>query len=112
MAWVKSVCGRIKSDYRYSKDIVYNNFPWPEPVTDARRAEIGGLGQAVLNARAHYPDAALADLYDPLTMPIELVRAHAALDRAVDRLYRRKPFETDVDRVAHLFAMYQRLANG
>jgi len=106
MAWVRTVCGRLKSDYRYSKDIVYNNFPWPEGVTEAQTAAIERLAQAVLDARDQFPGSTLADLYDPLTMPPELAKAHAALDRAVDRLYRKDPFETDADRVALLFERY------
>ncbi|HEV2527156.1 MAG TPA: DNA methyltransferase [Thermomicrobiales bacterium] len=86
MAWVRAVCGRLKSDYRYSKDIVYNNFPWPD-TTDKQRDQTGRLGQAILDARARYPDSTLADLYDPLTMPPDLRKAHDAVDRAVDRLY-------------------------
>lgn len=109
MAWVRAVCGRLESRYRYSKDIVYNNFPWPEDVTDAGRAHIESLAGAVLAARELYPDSTLADLYDPVTMPAELRRAHTALDRAVDRLYRPDPFATDEDRVAHLFELYERL---
>ena len=109
MAWVRSVCGRIKSDYRYSKDIVYNNFPWPEGVTDAQRAEIERLAQAVLDARAQFPNSTLADLYDPNTMPPALTKAHQALDRAVDRLYRSEPFPSDLERVEHLFTRYQQL---
>lgn len=109
MAWVRTVCGRLKSDYRYSKDIVYNNFPWPESVTDAQHAEIERLAQAVLDARAEFPDATLADLYDPLTMPPVLAKAHANLDRAVDRLYRKASFDSDAERVALLFERYQEL---
>ena len=82
MAWTRVVCGRLKSDYRYSKDIVYNNFPWPEP-TEAQRERIGRTTQAILDARAGYPDSSLADLYDPLTMPADLRQAHADNDRAV-----------------------------
>lgn len=111
MAWMRSVCGRLKSDYRYSKDIVYNNFPWPEDVTDALSAQVESLAQGVLDARALYPDSSLADLYDPLTMPKELTDAHRTLDRAVDRLYQRKPFASDADRVALLFAWYERLTD-
>jgi hypothetical protein len=109
MAWVRTVCGRLKSDYRYSKDIVYNNFPWPEDITDAQRAQIETLAQGVLDARALYPESTLADLYDPLSMPKELADAHRALDRAVDRLYQCKPFASDADRVALLFKRYQDL---
>lgn len=109
MDWVRAVCGRLKSDYRYSKDIVYNNFPWPDEPSETKKQEIEQLAQAVLDARVLYPDSSLADLYDPLTMPQELTRAHQALDRAVDRLYRRKPFESDKERLEMLFKRYQAL---
>lgn len=82
MAWMRTVCGRLKSDYRYSKDIVYNNFPWPTP-TDAQRTQIEKTAQEILDARANYPDSSLADLYDDLTMPPELRRAHQRNDKAV-----------------------------
>ncbi len=82
MAWVRTVCGRLKSDYRYSKDIVYNNFPWCDP-TDEQKAKIEHTAQAILDARALYPDCSLADLYDELTMPKELRKAHQNNDRAV-----------------------------
>lgn len=86
MAWVRAVCGRIKSDYRYSKDIVYNNFPWPTP-NEQQKAKIEQTAQAILDARALYPDSSLADLYDELTMPPELRKAHQANDRAVMDAY-------------------------
>ena len=86
MAWVRAVCGRLKSDYRYSKDIVYNNFPWPAP-TEQQKAKIEQTAQAILDARALYPDSSLADLYDELTMPPELRKAHQANDRAVMDAY-------------------------
>ncbi len=120
MAWVRTVCGRLKSDYRYSAGIVYNNFPWPEPLDDKHRAAIEAAAQAVLDARAQFPDATLADLYDPLTMPPALVKAHAALDKAVDAAYLaaekaagRKPprLTTDAERVAFLFERYQQLTS-
>lgn len=111
MAWVRSVCGRLKSDYRYSNSIVYNNFPWPDSVTDKQRESIEEAAQAVLNARAKYPDSSLADLYDPLTMPPELVKAHHRLDAAVDATYSKRKFSGDSDRVAFLFELYQQLAS-
>jgi hypothetical protein len=160
MAWVRTTCGRLKSDFRYSKDIVYNNFPWPElsrapapspapaghPLPEGEgkhgaaieanpnavrhavwgegegkhKAAIETAAQAVLNARAQFPDATLADLYDPLTMPPALVKAHAALDKAVDAAYiaaeksaGRKPpkLTTDAERVAFLFERYQALTS-
>ena len=109
MAWMRTVCGRLKSDYRYSKDIVYNNFPWPTP-TDAQKAKIEQTAQAILDARALYPDASLADLYDELTMPPELRKAHQQNDRAVMAAYGFpvKDF-TESDCVAALMKMYQEL---
>ncbi|MBN8745642.1 MAG: class I SAM-dependent DNA methyltransferase [Thiomonas arsenitoxydans] len=109
-AWLRAVGGRLKSDYRYSASIVYNNFPWPEP-TAAQREAIEAAGQAILDARARYPDATLADLYDPLTMPAELRRAHQANDRAVDAAYGYKGDRVDAPRVAFLFNLYQRLTS-
>jgi len=109
MAWVRATCGRIKSDYRYGKDIVYNNFPWPE-ATDEQKANIETLAQTVLDARANYPESSLADLYDPLTMPPDLLKAHQQLDRAVMKLYGFpvKDF-TEADCVAALMGMYEEL---
>ena len=109
MAWMRAVCGRLKSDYRYSKDVVYNNFPWPNP-TDAQKAKIEQTAQAILDARALYPDASLADLYDELTMPPELRKAHQQNDRAVMAAYGFpvKDF-TESDCVAALMKMYQEL---
>ena len=111
MAWMRQVAGRLKSDYRYSNKLVYNNFPWPEKITDERRAEIERLAQAVLDERAKHLEkgATLADLYDPVTMPPGLAKAHAALDRAVDRAYRPAPFDSERARVEHLFSLYQSL---
>ena len=85
-AWMRVTCGRMKSDYRYGGDLVYNNFPWPNP-TDEQRAKIEQTAQAILDARAKYPDSSLADLYDELTMPIELRKAHQDNDRAVMQAY-------------------------
>ena len=86
MAWTRTVCGRLKSDYRYSGSVVYNNFPWPTP-TDEQKAKIKQTAQAILDARALYPDCSLADMYDELTMPVELRRAHQANDKAVMQAY-------------------------
>lgn len=108
MAWMKTVCGRLKGDIRYSKDIVYNNFPWPE-LDDKAKAALAATGQAILDARAAHPGATLADLYDPDAMPPDLRRAHRANDAAVDRLYRKKPFESERERVEFLFALYEAL---
>ena len=107
MAWMRTVAGRLKSDYRYSGKIVYNNFPWPE-ATEEQQEKIAELTQGVLDARALYPESSLAALYDPLTMPPELVRAHQKLDAAVERAYGHR-FTTDAERVAFLFARYQAL---
>jgi hypothetical protein len=156
MAWMRQVCGRLESRYRYSNKLVYNTFPWPElppdetgvlpetvpasvheaaariywssyhtpedrevpppPVTRSpprgspgKRGAVEDAARAVLEARAGHPSATLADLYDPLFMPPDLVKAHAALDRAVDRCYRVQPFTSDRQRVEHLFALYERL---
>lgn len=107
MAWMRTVCGRLKSDYRYSKDIVYNNFPWPEP-TEEQKAKIEQTAQAILDARALYPDASLADLYDPLTMPPELLKAHQANDKAVMLAYGMPIKGTDeATCVAWLMKLYQ-----
>jgi len=108
MAWMRYVGGRLKSDYRYSIGVVYNNFPWPE-ADDAAKDKIRPLAQAILDARAAHEGATLADLYDPLTMPPDLRKAHQALDSAIDRLYRREPFPSDRERVEHLFGLYERL---
>ena len=110
MAWMRAVAGRLKSDYRYSKDIVYNNFIWPE-TTDAQKTEIETLAQNILDARAQFPSSSLADLYDPLTMPPVLAKAHTTLDHAVDKLYSKTPFTSDTERVALLFEKYQEHTN-
>ena len=106
---MRTVAGRLKSDYRYSGGVVYNNFPWPEP-TDEQKTVIEQTAQAILDARALYPESSLADLYDELTMPIELRKAHQANDRAVMKAYGFpiKDF-TEEDCVAELMKMYQKL---
>lgn len=109
MAWTRTVCGRIKSDYRYSKDIVYNNFPWPTP-TDKQKALIEQTAQAILDARAKYPDCSLADLYDETTMPPELRKAHQANDKAVMQAYGFwGKLNSESECVAELMKMYQEL---
>lgn len=109
MAWVRAVCGRLESRFRYSARIVYNNFPWPD-VTPVQRSAIETAAQRVLDARTAHPGATLADLYDPQAMPPDLVSAHAALDRAVDAAYgQRRGFGTEAQRLAFLFARYQAL---
>jgi hypothetical protein len=109
MAWMRQVCGRLKSDYRYSNKLVYNNYPWPQAPTDRQRAAVEAAAQAVLDARKVFPNSTLADLYDPLAMPSALVKAHADLDRAVDLCYRPQLFDNDRQRVEHLFALYEKL---
>ena len=111
MAWMRAVCGRLKSDYRYSNTIVYNNFPWPMP-TEKQKAEIEQTAQAILDARAKYPDSSLADLYDELTMPVELRKAHQDNDRAVMQAYGFpvKSTFTESQCVADLFKLYAKLA--
>ena len=107
MAWMRAVCGRLKSDYRYSKDVVYNNFPWPTP-TDEQKAKIELTAQAILDARAKYPDSSLADLYDDLTMPVELRNAHQDNDRAVMQAYGfNVKTMTESQCVAELFKLYK-----
>jgi hypothetical protein len=110
-AWMRAVCGRLESRYRYSNTIVYNNFPWPTDVSDAHKQAIEAAGQSVLDARALYPDSSLADLYDPLTMPPELQKAHHCVDKAVDAAYGYKGEKTDAPRVAYLFMRYQALTS-
>lgn len=110
MSWVRAVCGRLKSDYRYSAGIVYNNFPWPEP-SDRQRHAIQTAAQGVLDERALHSGATLADLYDPITMPPGLVRAHHILDRAVDVAYGRTGFKSEAERVAFLFSAYEKLTS-
>ena len=115
MAWMRTVAGRMKSDYAYSAKIVYNNFPWPE-VTEAQKEKISKTAQAILDARALYPESSLADLYDELTMPVELRRAHQANDKAVMEAYGmtkivdgKKTWLTESETVARLFEMYEEL---
>mgnify|MGYP001048854251 CR=1 FL=1 len=122
MAWVRSVCGRLESRYRYSAGIVYNNFPWPDcspspqpspkgEGANARPSPIDAAAQAVLDARAAFPGATLADLYDPLSMPPALLRVHQKLDAAVDKAYGKTGFKSDAERVAFLFERYQALTS-
>ena len=125
-AWVRAVCGRLESRYRYSAAIVYNNFPWPDlpeklepnqPQTPTHKAQtaIEKAAQAVLDARAQFPGSSLADLYDPLTMPPALLKAHQQLDKAVDAAYAlcggKKTWKNDAERVAFLFERYQHLTS-
>ena len=113
MAWLRSMGGRLKSDFRYSIGLVYNTFPLPAAPGQGEESGFAALdapAQAVLDARARHPGATLADLYDPDTMPPDLKKAHLRLDRAVDRLYRKAPFQSERERVEHLLERYARLA--
>jgi len=119
MTWVKYVCGRLKSDYRYSASIVYNNFPWPQNPSERQKESVEKAAQAVLDARSQFQNpapgekgASLADLYDPNTMPSVLVKAHQALDRAVDLCYRPQPFLNETKRIEFLFELYDRYTAG
>ena len=111
MAWVAQVGGRLKSDYRYSGSMVYNTYPWPQAPSAKQRTTVEAAARAVLDVREEYQERGdtLADLYDPIAMPAKLVKAHTALDRAVDRCYRRQPFTSQRQRVEFLFALYEKL---
>ena len=111
MAWLRQVGGRLKSDYRYSVNLVYNNFPWPESPSEKQTAAVEAKAQAVLDVRAKFPDSSLSNLYDPLLMPDALQKAHAELDRAVEACYRKAPFASDRERVEYLFQLYEKLTN-
>jgi hypothetical protein len=108
MAWVKNICGRIKSDFRYSKDIVYNSYPWPENPNDKQVKAIETAAQKVLDARLQFPNSSLADLYDPIAMTPALVKAHNELDKAVDSAYRPQAFTSEANRMGFLFELYEK----
>jgi hypothetical protein len=112
MAWVKNICGRLKSDFRYSKDIVYNNYPWPENPDTKHINAIETAAQKVLDARQQFPNSSLSDLYDPLSMPPNLVKAHNELDKAVDLAYRPQSFTTEANRMEYLFDLYEKYTFG
>ena len=107
MAWMRQVCGRLEGRYRYSNNIVYNNFPFPPAPASKQKERVAQAAQAVLDARLQFPDATLADLYDPNTMPKALLDAHRALDAAVDACYGKASFKTDLERLKFLFALYR-----
>jgi hypothetical protein len=111
MAWTRAVCGRLKSDYRYSKDIVYNNFPWPEEPTEKQRERVVKAAEKVLEVRKNHPASSLADMYNPLLNPVDLVKAHRELDKAVDLCYRSQPFTDEMNRMAFLFELYRKYDN-
>jgi hypothetical protein len=108
MAWIKSICGRLKSDYRYSSSLVYNNFPWPENPSEKQVKAIETAAQKVLDSRKQFPNSSLADLYDPLTMPPTLIKAHNELDKAVDLAYRPQAFTSEANRMEFLFGLYEK----
>jgi hypothetical protein len=108
IAWVKHTCGRLESRFRYSNTIVYNNYPWPENPSEKQIKAIETAAQKVLDARLQFPNSSLADLYDPLTMPPALVKAHNELDKAVDLAYRPQPFTTEANRMEFLFSLYEK----
>jgi len=112
MAWMKVTAGRMKSDYSYSNSIVYNNYPFPQSLTDTQKQKVEAAAQAVLDTRARYPESSLADLYDPVTMPPDLVKAHQALDKAVDLCYRPQPFTSELSRIEFLFGLYEQYTGG
>ena len=105
MTWVKYICGRFKSDFRYT-NLVYNNYPWPKNPSAKNKKKVEDKAQEVLDVRAEFPDSSLADLYDPLTMPPKLVKAHNELDKAVDLCYRPQPFTSESVRIEYLFELY------
>jgi hypothetical protein len=111
MGWMRYVTGRLKGDYQYSAGVVYNNFPWPQSPSAEKIKKVEAAAQKVLDVRAKYPSSSLADLYDPLTMPPDLVKAHTELDKAVDLCYRAQAFTKEADRVAFLFERYEELVN-
>jgi hypothetical protein len=111
MTWTRSVCGRLKSDYRYSP-AVYNTFPFPKDITTKQKEAVEEATQAVLDARAKFPNSSLADLYDPNTMPPVLVKAHQQLDKAVDLCYRAQPFPNETKRIEYLFELYDKYTAG
>jgi hypothetical protein len=106
MAWVKVTAGRLKSDYRYSTKFTYNTFPWPQ-IAASQKQKVEEAAQSILDIRAKYPGSTLADLYDPVTMPPDLVKAHQALDKAVDLCYRSQPFVNELGRIEFLFGLYE-----
>ncbi len=112
MTWMRYTCGRLESRYSYSNTIVYNNYPWPESPTDKQKETVETAAQAVLDARLQFPQSSLADLYDPNTMPPVLVKAHLALDKAVDVCYRSQPFINETKRIEFLFELYDKYTAG
>lgn len=110
MDWMRYTAGRLKNDYSYTNTVTYNNFPWPENITDEQKNKVEECAQGVLDARLLFPKSSLADLYDPNTMPPELVKAHNDLDKAVDACYGRK-FASKEERIEFLFELYKKYTN-
>ncbi len=110
MSWVKYTCGRLESRYRYSKDIVYNNYPFPKGISEKNRITVEEKAQNVLNIRKSFPESSLVDLYDPLAMPPTLKKAHQELDKAVDKCYIKRTFKSDKERIEFLFGLYEECA--
>lgn len=108
MTWINQLCGRLEGRYRYSNDIVYNNYPWPISPTEKQRKSVEIAARQIIECREMYPDATLADLYDPLSMPKPLLDAHKDLNSKVDRCYRDKVFKTELERLEYLFNSYQK----
>lgn len=107
MVWVKNICGRIKSDFRYSNNLVYNNFPWPINVDKKIKKSIEKNAENILRIRSEFENCSLADLYNPLTMPERLLKIHTELDKAVEKCYTPSPFNKDIDRIQFLFNLFQ-----
>lgn len=112
MSWMKFTCGRMKSDFQYSASIVYNNYPWPENLSDKQIKTIEEKAQTVLDVRASFPNSSLADLYNPLTMPPVLVKAHNDLDKVVDAAYSKQAFTSEAKRMEFLFELYEKYTAG
>lgn len=112
MSWMRYTCGRLESRFSYSNSLVYNNYPWPENPSDKQKEAIEKAAQKVLDVRSEFPNSSLADLYDPLTMPPSLVKAHNELDKAVDLAYRPQPFTSDANRMEFLFELYEKYTAG
>ena len=114
MTWVKYVCGRIKSDFRYSNEVVYNNFPFPNGITQKKKDAVEAAAQKVIEIREGYlkDGSSLADLYDSSVMPHELLKMHQILDKAVDKCYREASFTTDAKRIEFLFELYDAYTSG
>jgi hypothetical protein len=112
MIWMKHTCGRLESRFSYSNQIVYNNFPWPENPSEKQVKAVEEAAQKVLDTRAQFPGSSLAVLYDSLTMPPALVKAHQSLDKAADLCYRPQPFINETKRIEYLFELYDKYTAG